>query len=352
MKWYALSHIGAEQALANELERHGVSSTKKIGGCEFEATKQEAAKLLYHLQCATRFLAAVSEGRYDKLDLTPAHKLIPEEATFKVDVSIEAGGPGDTTSIELASTFGAQIQRDVDLDEADYTIFVQVASECLAGIDVFGDISKRYYRIFSNARSIKGTLAASILELAPSHGSILDPFGNTGEVAIEAALRATNTSPLKYEKHKPAALLNDHKDSWVDEPVDVQHDIWCYDRQLGNLRSCKKNAKLAGVANAIQFSKMDPEWMDVKFKENDLSLIATIPPAVTNRNPEDKHLEELCYQAEYVLRNSDGALVVACLNPDTAYALAKHAKTYKLRLLNEYIVYSGKLAIQVVSYGL
>ena len=352
MYWYALCHVGAEQALAQELKKLGITAEQEVGGCSFNATKEEAAQALYYLQCATRLLAAVDKGLYNELELASAHELIPEDATFKVAVEIEAGGPGDTTSMELAGEYGAQISREVDLEEPDYTLFVQVASQSLAGIDVFGDLSKRYYRIFTNARSVKGTLAASILELFEPTGGLLDPFGNTGELAIEAALKATHTSPLKYEKHQPAALLEEHKGSWEDQPREPAFSIWCYDPQLGNLRSCKKNAKLAGVASSIQFSKTDPEWMDVKFKENDLSMIATIPPAVTRRNPSDKHLEELCYQAEYVLRNSEGRLVVCCLNADTAHALAKHAKTYKLRLLKEHIIYSGKLAHHIVCYGL
>lgn len=351
MNWYALCHIGAEEALAQELRELGVEPEHKIGGCAFEADKQTAADILYRTQCATRLLAACGEGRYDDLDVTGAHEHIPEDASFKVACEVEAGGPGDTTSMELAGQYGAQIDREVDLDHPDFTVYVQVASECLAGIDVFGDLSKRYYRIFGNSRSVKGTLAASILRLFETEGDLLDPFGNTGEVCIEAALRATRTSPLKYEKHKQAALLEDVKD-WVDEPVDAEREIWCYDEQLGNLRSCKKNAKLAGVSNAITFSKLDPEWMDVKFPENTLDAIVTIPPAVTNRKPDDAHLEELCYQAEFVLKNTDGKLVVCCLNADTAHALAQHAKTFKFKLLKEHIIYSGKLAHHIVCYGL
>ncbi len=352
MKWYALSHVGAEEALAKELTRLGVEPRQLTGGCVFEASKEQAANILYYSQCAMRVLAAITDGAYNELDLSYAHELIPAGETFKVEVDVAAGGPGDETSIDLASAYGEQIDRPVDLEDPAYTVFVQVSSHSLAGIDLFGDLSKRYYRIFTNARSVKGTLVASILEYYPPTGNLLDPFGNTGELAIEAALRATNTSPRKYEKHLSASLLDDAKGSWTDEPVKPEHKIWCYDSQLGNLRSCKKNAKLAGVSDAISFSKMDAEWMDVKFKENDLSLIVTVAPAVTKRNPSDKHLEELCYQAEYVLANTEGKLVVCCLNPETAHALAKHAKTYKLRLLSERIIYSGQLAHHVVCYGL
>jgi 23S rRNA G2445 N2-methylase RlmL len=352
MKWVALCHLGAEQAVTSELEDHSLQATQNMGSVSFEATKQQAADFLYYSQCTIRLLAEVAKGAYKDLDISQAHQLIPEDATFCVRAEIIAGGPGDTSSQEIAYEYGAQINRPVDLDEPQYTIYAQVGSETVAGIDVSGDLSKRYYRIFTNSRSMKGTLVASALRIFGVRGLLLDPFANTGEVCIEAALKATHTSHLKYRKFEKYTLIEDEVSTWNDESEHKpEHEIHCYDNHLGNLRSCKKNGKLAGVQNSITFSKTEPEWMDVKFNENDLGSIITIPPPVTNRNPESDHLEELCYQAEWVLKNK-GKLVVFCLTAETAYELAKHAEKYDMKPIKEHVLYSGKLAIQVVEYGL
>lgn len=350
MKWVSLCHLGAEQAVCDELQEASLMATSHQGYVVFEADKKQAANFLYRTQTTTRLLAYICEGNYQDLDVSAAHDFIDEQESFKVEVDVLASGPQEETSMELAGKYGAQISRDVDLDDPDKTVFVQAASTCVAGIDVAGDLSKRYYRIFSNSRSMKGTLVASILRLSEVNGLLLDPFANTGEVCIEHALRQTNTSPLKYRKFEQYALID--ASEWDESLVkESEYEIHCYDDHLANLRSCKKNAKLAGVQNSIVFSKTEPEWMDVKFDEDELSVIATIPPPVTKKSPSSDHLEELCYQAEFVLKNK-GRLVVACLTPETALELAVHAKKYEMKRISEYVVYSGQLAVQVVEYGL
>ncbi len=347
MEWYALTHIGAEEALANELESHGVSCERLQGGCAFQADKKKATHLLYHLQTATRLLAAVSHGPFDSLDLGKVEELIPKDETFKAECDIVHGGEGN--SVDLAASLGGRIQRPVDLSKPQHVLFCQVGKTCLCGIDVAGDLSKRYYRVFTGRTSPKGTLAAALVWMLPP-SAILDPFGNTGEVAIEAALRATSTSPLLFRKHERIDVLEDQrKDAFIDEQKET-HAVWCFDPQLGNLRSCKKNAKLAGVEKAITFSKLDPEWMDVKFEAKAIDAIVTIPPPVTHRNPEDTHLRELCYQAAFVLKKG-GELLVACLTEETLAAVERYAKTYKLTSHGTSVVYSGKLPVRVVRYG-
>jgi 23S rRNA G2445 N2-methylase RlmL len=161
----------------------------------------------------------------------------------------------------------------------------------------------------------------------------------------------TKTSPLNYRTHEKITVLDEYRKEWKDAPEDINQPVWCVDAQLGNLRSCKKNAKLAGVEKAITFSKYDPEWMDVKFDEAEVGCIVTVPPPVTARRPDDTHIKELCYQAEYVLAEN-GRLIIGCLTKDTVEAVAKHANAYKLTLTQEAVVYSGQLPVHVMCYEL
>ncbi|MFT4250483.1 MAG: hypothetical protein ACMXYD_03925 [Candidatus Woesearchaeota archaeon] len=351
MKWYALAHLGCEEAVQQELSRQGIQAVLHSGFVSFQASKQEAAVFLYSTKCSTRLLAAIAHGSLESIDVSSAHEFIPEEASFCVRSEVIAAGPQDTSSQEINYSLGAQVSRSVDLDNPEYTLFCQVGVECVVGIDVSGDLSKRYYRIFSNSRSMKGTLIASILELFSVTGVLLDPFGNTGEVCIEAAMKYTKTSPLKYKKFDNYSLLQEEAAGWSDEEIASSADVFCYDDQLGNLRSAKKNAKLAGVLGSITFSKITPEWMDVKFEEASVSCIVTTPPPVTKRNSESAHLEELCYQSAFVLKKK-GRLVVVCLTPETALKLSEYADKHELVLVSQRVVFSGQLAIEVVEYGL
>lgn len=351
MKWYVLTHVGAEKALQHELSERGLSATIAPAACIVEATKEEMAKTLYHLQCATRVLLAVHESSLANINPSLAQEYIGPEETFRVSVEVLPAGP-DRTAMELAAEFGECIDRAVNLDKPDKTVFFQVGTKVLCGIDVAGDLSKRYYRVFSNAHSVKGTLAACVVYAFKLSGGVLDPFGNTGEIAIESALRSTRTSHLKYRKHEPVHVIDDErKQFFVDENNEPVFPVWCFDPKLANLRTAKKNAKLAGVEKSISFSKLDTEWMDVKFGEGEVGNIITIPPPVTKRSSDDTHLKELCYQAAFVLKKG-GSLVVACETEDTASSLIKYANDYKLRLREEVVIYSGNLPYHVMRYEL
>ena len=351
MKWFVLTHLGAENALERELKHLGLSATATTAACVVEASKEEMAQALYYMQCATRVLLAVHQSTLGDVKPSLAEEYIGADETFRVSVEVLPAGP-DRTAMELAAEYGEQISRKVNLDAPDKTVFFQVGTQALCGIDVAGDLSKRYYRVFSNAHSVKGTLAACIVYAFELSGGVLDPFGNTGEIAIEAAMRSTKMSPLKYRKHEPVRVLEDErKAAFVDNPHEPAFPVWCFDPKLANLRTAKKNAKLAGVEKDMSFSKLDTEWMDVKFDEGELSNIITIPPPVTKRSPDDKHLKELCYQAAFVLKRK-GSLVVACETEDTAQSLIKYAKDYKLRLREECVINSGSLPYHVMRYEL
>lgn len=347
MKWYILCHLGAEKALERELALYDLSCEKLLGGVAIECDKQTLSHVAYQLQTATRVLIAIDKGPLESIDLKGALKHIPEGKTFAVEADVIISSDMQT-SVDIAAQLGQQVDRPVNLSHPDYRIFCQVGPTCIAGIDCMGDLSKRYYRIFGNSRSVKGTLAASIYFAFEPGNSILDPFGNTGEIAIEAALHANNVSPRKFEKHMRTVAID--TSLWKDEEKEGK-PVHCFDPKLASVRSAKKNAKLAGVDKFITFSKLDAEWLDVKFDEGDIDTIISIPSPVTKRDPDTSHLKELCYQAEFILKNK-GRLIVACATEDTAAGIMKYASEYKLTLKDEAVIYSGKLPYHVMCYEL
>ncbi len=350
MKFFVTCHIGAEEACQRELYTHNIKSAAHTGLCTFETDEKEFIKKIYYLQTILRAAILIEHKKsFEECDFKLAQQLISPDKTFRATVDVRADAIVEDTAQDIAARVGERIDRSVDLVNPDEIVFVNIGSSATWGLDITGDISKRYYRVFTNARSVKGTLAASLIYYKEWAGELIDPFANTGEIPIEQALRATNTSPLQFLKHmKIRGLSNDI--TWSDNKKASKENIWCVDPLLSNIRTCKKNAKLAGVEHDISYSRLDTDWLDTKFSDKEIGAIITIPPPVSRRTPDDKHLKELCYQASHVLSDK-GVMVIACLTDETADRVRTHAKTYNLKLISETVMYSGLKGIQVMCYG-
>ncbi len=352
MKWISLCHVGGEQAVVKELQCIKNPSTEIFSGSvAFTATPEEIKTFLISTQASTRLLRYVSVSKdITGINFDELHAQIDSQETFCVRADMVVGSFEELGSQEIASEIGEQIKRTVSLSQPDKTVFCQIGSEVACGIDVFGDLSKRYYRVFTNSRSMKGTLAATILHTVPLQGVLLDPFGNTGEIAIEAALLSSDISPIKYQLHQPCVGIPHLEEATKTTGSQIEQ-IRCFDGSLAHIRSAEKNAKLAGVQEHISFSKTPIDWLDVKFSEGVVDAIVTVPPPVTNRNTEENHLQELFHQAPFVLKKG-GFLVVGCSTPQTSAAVLRISHEQGLRVGGEVVVYSGKAAHHIIYYEL
>jgi len=136
---------------------------------------------------------------------------------------------------------------------------------------------------------LKGNIAAGLLLFAGyENGSFLDPFCRDGIVAIEAALIATKRSPHFFHKDKFAVSVEEVAEKVDAEITKAEDPIFSIDTNYGNVQAAKKNAKIAGVISAITFSKVDPEWLDMKFGPKSISLVATHPPEPGRTLPEKR----------------------------------------------------------------
>ena len=252
-------------------------------------------------------------------------------------------------------------QLQVKLENPDLNILLLVtAKKAYLAVDYAGrDLHKRDYKIFPNPSSLRGTIAAGLLRIAEwkTKEVLLDPFAQSGEVCIEAALLQTNTSVNYYSKEKFAfKKLNPLKLDWnewfitQDKKVEVaKPNIYCFDAKMPNLTAAKKNAKIAGINKAIQFSRFDIEWLDTKLEKGFVDKIITHPPE-PNKFSRIKDLEklykELFYQAEYILKKK-GTLTLVQKNPELVLKAAKE-KGFAVILQQE--VFSGKSPLQVCVY--
>jgi 23S rRNA G2445 N2-methylase RlmL len=223
------------------------------------------------------------------------------------------------------------------------------------GIDLSGDLSKRDYKIFNNAVSLKGPTAFGLLMIAEFNPKdvYLNPCCYSGTIEIEAALYATHTSHRFYNKSFPFMKLHDaingtESNQWdkffsaidkerLSEAKSKKFSITGSDRLLSSITAAGKNAKIAGMEQFLDFRRIDHDWMDIKFEENSIDRIVSFIPGSSKHDKNiSKEYKEIFYQAEYILKK-DGKLVIMCLSKD----LLISASTEYFDLDHELVAHSG-----------
>ena len=335
-----------------------VTSTeiKELTGYECEAIKgavrftakdmKDLFRLCYRAQSVYRLLIGLGECEVsDSFDKTCENiKDLVENAEFskwlKGDTNFKVfckrTGEHKFSSQDLARYIGGLVVKKtsatVEMEEPQLRIYFYVNdNKGYLGIDLAGfDLGKREYKIFSNRREINSVVAYAMLRKAAiSTGDVvLDPYCLSSTIAIEAALLAKHMSPHYYKKNDFAFVDNpvfkeydpgkifDEEDAKIeDEP---KFAVFAYDEKLENITASKKNAKIAGVHKAINFSRQPTGWLDTKFDEGEITRIVTQPPHLmkheNNKKIRDEY-KEFFYQADFIL-NESGKLCLLTRNPE------------------------------------
>jgi 23S rRNA G2445 N2-methylase RlmL len=248
--------------------------------------------------------------------------------------------------------------QKVNLDNPDIIIYIYIYNTtAYFGIDFSGfDLSKREYKLFGHSFSIKGNLAYALLRLSDykKNQIILDPFSNSGEILIEAALFSSYFPVNYYRKNKfifrklkTFKKINfDQFFKKIDDKVKLRKKVYLFgfDDSTYNVNNSQKNAKIAGINNQIKFSKISLEWLDTKFNKNSVDKIITkISPYTKCRNKKDigKLYQELFYQASYILKQS-GLITTVIKNPEL---IIEKATKYNFKKIKKLDIKDNKVVI-------
>ncbi|HIH26187.1 hypothetical protein J4476_02930 [Candidatus Woesearchaeota archaeon] len=249
----------------------------------------------------------------------------------------------------IAKKFGIK----ADLDDAKTTVFLEIIdNNCFIGIDFTGiKLSKREYRIKLLASSINPVVAYSMLRLsdASPEDSILDPFSRSGEILIEAVLFFKNIPNCVNIKEK--LLFNKlFKVSFKDKIKELKNpSIVCSDNLQNNLRAAEINAKIAAVNKYINFTRLEIEWLDTKYKEKSIDKIITFPIYPSNNLPEkslEKIYKEFFYNSEYILKKS-GTITLLTPKKDL---IEKYSNEYKLKKIKEVPITMGNSRFYIMIF--
>ena len=363
-----------------------ISSTAQIGeGCiAFEIkTLTDLCKLAYVTQSLEKVLLLIAKVPFEdkenglesikkELQKFQWKDWLGKSTSFRI--SCQSISEKDLSLDELSAELGSIVREvvkelhkftpKVDLDHPDIIFFAFFTSDaCYLGVDFTGrDLHKREYKIFPHSSSLRGTIAYGLVRIAGfgKKESLMDPFAHSGEIPIEAAFFQARMPLQIFAKEKFAFLklkpLKKFDASKFLAEIDKQQQpikkptIFCADPTVPNLTACKKNAKIAGLQKAIQFSRMDIEWLDTKFKKSSIDKIITHPPELSrqaSQKDREKLYHEFFYQAEFILKKSGTITLIA---RDTEPFKAP-AEKYKFSIIHERVIYSGKEPLKVVVFS-
>ncbi|MGV8086298.1 MAG: hypothetical protein ACP5N1_01580 [Candidatus Woesearchaeota archaeon] len=342
---------------------------------------EDICKFVYLNQIANRVIYLIDNFKYisdediisqvkesiQKKDDPILKELLLKDIDFRVSVKIdehtdvtymesEIGG----VIIDYAESLKKTIK--VNLKNPTLNFYVYIAQgQTYIGIDLSSDISKRDYKIFNNAVSLKGPTAFGLLMLADYKPDdvYLNPCCYSGTIEIEAALYGTKTSHRLYNKSFPIMNLlnkiNNTDGTYWDaffKKIDNERilkkisSITGSDKLLSSISAATKNAKIAGVEQHINFRRIDFDWMDIKYEEKSIDKIITFVPGSSKHDKNIlKDLEEIFYQAEYILKKS-GKLIIMCLSKEL---LIKCSEKY-FDFDHETIVHSGSQMMYILYF--
>ena len=375
MKGLAITNIGIEKVSSKEVKELIKAKTEVLkGGVSFDIKElSDLCLLCYKAQSVSRVLLLLKKFKINKIaDLKQIEKIdFTEYLESKQTFASRCMKIGEFSTREIEEEVGAIIidsienktkrKQKVNLDNPDVTFFSYVVNnEIYFGIDFAGvDLSKRDYKIFGHQRSLKGTIAYSLLRIADYNNKkiLVDTFCNDGSIPIEASLFASGFPVNYYDKNKFAFLkLKQFKGLDFNKffekygrTKEIKGKINAFDSEQRFVKTAEKNAKIAGVLKTINFSRIEAEWLDTKFKKAEVDLIVTNPPRISKYAREQdfrKLFKELFYQADYVLKK-DGKVVVIAKDIEL---LKTEADKYNFKAIEEIDVNQGKDILKVAVF--
>ncbi|MBT4174818.1 hypothetical protein HOC80_00130 [archaeon] len=243
MKYVCIVPIGLEDQALKELKGEKILPGRIL--CDKVDVKK--------VQSVIKVYEYWGQGKVDNFEA--------KERKFKgtVKVSCHRNGEHDFTSQDVEKIFGQKLGCKVDYKSPDEVVFVDVLNgDYLYGLDLSPKLlSKRDYRIKIHNKSVNACVAYCLVRMSgwDGEGMFLDPFCKDGIICIEA---------MRFKSGK----------------------VRGYDSLFHNVRSAEINSKLAELK--IKFARMDVDWLQTKFRDDEVDYIVSAVPYPSKRVPENR----------------------------------------------------------------
>ena len=369
MKGIVITSKGVEDAASTEIKELIGSDCRIEKRCVVFEIKGflDLCLLCYKSQSAERVLHLLGSFEFEKIEdieknigSLELEGYTKDYKSFKVECL--RIGEHDFNSVDVQTAISKVIHGKsgkslkVVMKGQDLTFFACVVdNKCYFGVDFAGfELNKRQYKIFLHSGSLRGTIAYALVRESgfKKKETMLDPFSRDGVISIEAAMYASGF-PVNYFNKEKFAFLKlklgiDFEEFFkkIDRKISKKKlKIYSFDHLFKYVDYSKKNAKIAGVDKLVSFSRVELEWIDIKFKEESVDRIVTSLSTSKSINL-DRVYGELFYQSEYILKKG-GILAVITRLPEFA---RKHAGKHNFEIVKEKEIWSGEQQLAVILF--
>lgn len=257
-----------------------------VTGVRIKGTLNDCIKLNMNLRCASQVLYSIKQFRADDADMVYKNvlsyaweKLLQKDGYFSITSNVF----NDTINNNMFANLrvkdgivdrmqeknGERPNTGADLTGAVVHLFWK-GNEAELFIDTSGDSLARhgYRKIPGKAPMLEALAASTILAGKWDRKSpFINPMCGSGTLAIEAALIATNTRPGLFRDNYAFMHLQGYdEDVYLEERGNLENQILdevpglriiATDHDREAIINAQKNAKAAGVADLIEFNKLD-----------------------------------------------------------------------------------------------
>lgn len=367
MKFSVPCLLGLEGLIADELRRMDAQNVAAQNGrVDFEGDESILARANICSRYAERILIRMGEFRAETFEeLFQGVKKIPWEMFIGEKDAFPVKGYSLDSKLFSVSDCQAIIKKAVvERLKAKYnlnwfeetgTVYQLQFSIMKDTVTLFIDstgagLHKRGYRPVANAAPIKETLAAAMAELARvrHYHTLYDPMCGSGTILIEGAMKALNIAPGIHRTFACEKFPMINESVWRQERAragdlvirDADFKAYGSDIDFNALQIAQENARRAGVAMKIDFSKRDIK--DFVRKSEKGTVICN--PPYGERMLDIKNAEDI-YRTMGKIFTPEHGWAYYIITPDEEFEKVFGRKADKRRKL-----YNGMIKCQLYMY--
>lgn len=367
MKFSVPCLLGLEGLIADELRRMDAQNVAAQNGrVDFEGDESILARANICSRYAERILIRMGEFRAETFEelfqgvkKIPWEMFIGEKDAFPVkgySLDSKLFSVSDCQSIiKKAVVERLKAKYNLNWFEETGTVYQIQFSIMKDTVTLFIDstgagLHKRGYRPVANAAPIKETLAAAMAELARvrHYHTLYDPMCGSGTILIEGAMKALNIAPGIHRTFACEKFPMIDESVWRQERAragdlvirDADFKAYGSDIDFNALQIAQENARRAGVAMKIDFSKRDIK--DFVRKSEKGTVICN--PPYGERMLDIKNAEDI-YRTMGKIFTPEHGWAYYIITPDEEFEKVFGRKADKRRKL-----YNGMIKCQLYMY--
>lgn len=367
MKFSVPCLLGLEGLIADELRRMDAQNVAAQNGrVDFEGDESILARANICSRYAERILIRMGEFRAETFEelfqgvkKIPWEMFIGEKDAFPVkgySLDSKLFSVSDCQSIiKKAVVERLKAKYNLNWFEETGTVYQIQFSIMKDTVTLFIDstgagLHKRGYRPVANAAPIKETLAAAMAELARvrHYHTLYDPMCGSGTILIEGAMKALNIAPGIHRSFACEKFPMIDESVWRQERAragdlvirDADFKAYGSDIDFNALQIAQENARRAGVAMKIDFSKRDIK--DFVRKSEKGTVICN--PPYGERMLDIKNAEDI-YRTMGKIFTPEHGWAYYIITPDEEFETVFGRKANKRRKL-----YNGMIKCQLYMY--